>query len=877
MQKSFKKTLALILSIVMIIGVLPMGLSFAAETEGDFTYEIADGKAVVIGYNGPAAVVVPETLGGKPVVKIGNDPVRGVPFFHSNGAITSVVLPDTVEEIVPGSFYGCTNLETIDLGGATKIGDTAFVGCSKLTTITMDADVEVIERNAFNTDTIKNVNFEGTIAQWNAILANMATGNTALTNATVVYCYGKNCEHNYEVKSDTATCYDDGIKVLVCIDCGYETEEYSYSEGHHFNFESIEESAYITVPTCTTDGLAKLNCEGCGEEFTVWLPALGHKVAEDGWKILTEATCTTDGSKVGECVVCLKWTSEVIPHFGHNEEVILGQNADCINPGYTESRYCTTCETYTAVAETIPALGHDYYKDENVSSEPTCTVAGLYLKICGRCGDRKYEAVSNLGHDIVNVEAKAPTCEEYGWNAYEYCTRCNYIKDYIELPAKGHTPGAEATCTTAQTCTDCDFVYVEALDHTLVNISGKDATCTVDGYTSAVFCTRCKEVLVDSEPIFSVGHKGVAVEEIPATCEEDGFTSGIKCSVCYEWILAPEVIPATGHNRVVVPKVDPTCTTKGSTAGEKCANCGEIYIATQDIDSLGHNIVDVNAKAATCTETGLTAGKKCNRDGCDFVLVPQEETPMIDHDLDVVPGQAPTCTENGYSDQVYCKVCNTVVAKHEIVDATGHMPGPAATCTAPQICTVCEVVLVAKLPHTAGAAATCTTSQKCVGCDYVFIPALGHDMEYDMTVTNFATCVTDGYEKGHCKRCTFAVDGKTYAKQHNIQNWTITQEAKCGIEGAKVGYCLNCMYNIPDVIPALEHTDVNGDKKCDYCSTSMGGIVIPGFGNKDEDDDGECSCNCHAIGIKGLIFDFILFLQRLFGLNKTCKCGVAHY
>ena len=50
MQKSFKKTLALILSIVMIIGVLPMGLSFAAETEGDFTYEIEDGRITLQPY-----------------------------------------------------------------------------------------------------------------------------------------------------------------------------------------------------------------------------------------------------------------------------------------------------------------------------------------------------------------------------------------------------------------------------------------------------------------------------------------------------------------------------------------------------------------------------------------------------------------------------------------------------------------------------------------------------------------------------------------------------------------------------------------------------------------------------------------------------------
>ena len=38
-----------------------------------------------------------------------------------------------------------------------------------------------------------------------------------------------------------------------------------------------------------------------------------------------------------------------------------------------------------------------------------------------------------------------------------------------------------------------------------------------------------------------------------------------------------------------------------------------------------------------------------------------------------------------------------------------------------------------------------------------------------------------------------------------------------------------------------------------------------------------CSCNCHKTGIANFFFKFVLFFQKIFVQNKTCKCGVSHY
>ncbi len=46
---------------------------------------------------------------------------------------------------------------------------------------------------------------------------------------------------------------------------------------------------------------------------------------------------------------------------------------------------------------------------------------------------------------------------------------------------------------------------------------------------------------------------------------------------------------------------------------------------------------------------------------------------------------------------------------------------------------------------------------------------------------------------------------------------------------------------------------------------------------KPEDNEGECSCMCHKTGFMGFIYKIVNFFWKLFGMNKTCSCGVAHY
>ena len=120
MSKSIRKTLALILSIVMLMSALPMSYSFASP-ETDYVFIRSGSEVTITGYKGTdAVVIIPEKISVSAVVAIGEG------AFSSKTAITSVTIPGTVRSISSGAFYGCSALEDIELAEGVVIEDWAF-------------------------------------------------------------------------------------------------------------------------------------------------------------------------------------------------------------------------------------------------------------------------------------------------------------------------------------------------------------------------------------------------------------------------------------------------------------------------------------------------------------------------------------------------------------------------------------------------------------------------------------------------------------------------------------------------------------------------------------------------------------------------------
>lgn len=176
-SKSFRKhitqVLAAILSLALMLSltVLPA----AAETSGDYTYQILDnGTVEITGYSGSdTELVIPSEIEGKSVTSIGlyafdgienmacerlesvtiPDSVTNIGWkaFSNCTSLTSITIPDSVASISNGAFEGCTSLTSVTIpNSVTTIKMMTFLECSSLTSVTIPNSVTTIEAYAFS-------------------------------------------------------------------------------------------------------------------------------------------------------------------------------------------------------------------------------------------------------------------------------------------------------------------------------------------------------------------------------------------------------------------------------------------------------------------------------------------------------------------------------------------------------------------------------------------------------------------------------------------------------------------------------------------------------------------------------------------------------
>lgn len=105
------------------------------------------------------------------VLKEGTHGIAANAFSDCN-ELTSVTIPDSVTNIGDGAFSSCTKLTSITIGNGVKsIGGAAFKSCTELTSISIPNSVTSIGYYAFGwCNGLTSITFNGTIAQWNAIL-----------------------------------------------------------------------------------------------------------------------------------------------------------------------------------------------------------------------------------------------------------------------------------------------------------------------------------------------------------------------------------------------------------------------------------------------------------------------------------------------------------------------------------------------------------------------------------------------------------------------------------------------------------------------------------------------------------------------------------
>ena len=280
------------------------------------------------------------------------------------------------------------------------------------------------------------------------------------------------------------------------------------------------------LPTCTEIGWEAYDTctdEDCNYTTYKEIPALGHvlehhegkepTITEAGWKPYD--TCKREG--------CDYTTYQEIPAHEHQEsDWIIDVVGTCVENG-TKHKECTVCHiTMATAADTSGVHVHTNQSEENYL-EATCTQEGYYEVVlfcldCGQEVSRTPVVIPAKSHELEHHEAKAVTCTERGWDAYDTCKNCSYTT-FVEIPAPGHVQDEwiidiAPTCTTAGekhvNCLVCgvliERVGIKALGHSFAdewsfdeNNHWKESTCghdvttpiTPHSYDATWKCTEC--------------------------------------------------------------------------------------------------------------------------------------------------------------------------------------------------------------------------------------------------------------------------------------------------------------------------------------------------------------------------------------------------
>ena len=338
--------------------------------------------------------------------------------------------------------------------------------------------------------------------------------------------------------------------IYICSHCG--NSSYALFIGNPIT----SHSGGTETPTCTTGK----TCTRCGTQYG----KLGHDwgawqsrgnnsehfrtCQRDGCDAEQTAGCSGDSSAtcitLGTCTTCggQYYSAHTFP---------ANQSWDSDAENHWVS--CTVChEAKTKVGAHLFVQGND---SSCLKSAATCVSPPVYYTNCAYCYRKGTDTYVHPwygpdpnNHDLVHHDAKAPTCTEIGWDAYDACQRegCTYTTK-VEIPALKHKlvhhDAKAPTCTETgweeyDTCSRCDYttkVELLALKHDLVHHDAKAPTCTETGWNEYDACQREGCDYTTKVEISAPGHD-YTEKVVKPTCGKGGYTLHTckKCNDSYK-------------------------------------------------------------------------------------------------------------------------------------------------------------------------------------------------------------------------------------------------------------------------------------------------------------------------------------------------------
>ena len=569
----------------------------------------------------------------------------GEQAFGECSGLTSVTIPSGVTSIGDYAFWNCTGLTSITIqNGVTSIGTGAFWNCTGLTSITIPSSVTSIGVNVFyNCTGLTDITVDSNNSSFcseSGVLFNK--DKTTL----IYYPLGKN-DSSYTIPDGVTVIeqyafYCNSKLTSVTIPSGVT----SIGE---MAFRECSGLTSVIVPSSVTS--IEYNAFWCCFNLIIYIPGGITIGIDAFYSTAAKITYTVDSSnnvKITDISLSSGNTVDIPPEI--DGKTVIAVDEDHRHKVGNHTCVTNTTPTCIKKA-TCGICGQDYYGDHDLSHHNavphTCTADGtVEYWDCSVCGKKFSDPngtaeITNIAdpndparHSLVKTDEKAPTCTDNGNRAYWTCTECrNIFSDDaglnpttladVTVSATGHTwlndwssdgtghwhdcvnancpitennqkvgyaahtPGADATETTPQTCDVCGYELAPSLGHIHANhltfIAEVPENCTADGVKAHYEC-ECGKLFADDQAATEVTLESlkIAAHHTYGTDWESD-NDDDHYHVCFVCSDKADVTPHSYDNGVITTPATET------TEGVKTYTCSVCHhTKTETVPKLSH-------------------------------------------------------------------------------------------------------------------------------------------------------------------------------------------------------------------------------------------------------------------------------------------------
>lgn len=760
------------------------------------------------------------------------------------GKTGTVVIHDNAVAIGGDAFIGCTGIDVVEIpDSVAEIAPNAFNGCSDDLVIKANCNSYAAQHAklyGINTDIV-----HAAVSDW-VVTVEPTCDNPGTKEKQCIAC--GNVEetavvdalgHSYDngVVTLEPTCEADGVVTFTCQNSGCD-DTYTTAIpaiGHNYDNGTV-----VLEPTCEADGIKRFRCQnsGCYDYYDITLPATGHNL--DNGTVKTEATCEADGEKVYKCLdaECNYSYSEVIPAIGHKyDKGVVTLEPACEADG-VKTFTCQNADCENSYTEAIPATGHKY-DNGAITKYPTVNAEGEITFTCQNDADHTYIVyIPNTAFDGIIATNEGAYADENGkvqnltWLITDEYDLYIYADDTADEWAAYRNDIVTATVTgEATTVENGSFAYMPALEKVDILFS----LGTIEAYAFQ-YCENLKSVFtgsiaeiqefafyhcsaLESVDIYGGLPEGKVGRNIFLDCVnlsdvalrngtlEIGEAMFKGCSSLEEIIL-PEsllVIGDSAFDGTALKTIRIPTDVKEIQKGvfTKCTDLEEIVVDSKNDNYFSFDGVLYDMSLDTLLL--CPAGKKGEVTVWDGTAKIAEDAFIGCDELTKVniPTSVKEIADNAFNgcsdDLVIACDCDSYAAEFAI----GRNIATDITHVSSQVWKIT-------------AEATCLEDGSkelvCSGCEYsyekVTITALGHNYDNGV-VTTKATCDNDGVLTYTCTRtgCSDTYTEVIPATDHNYDDGTVKKQATCEEDGTIIYKCKNegCNKSYTEVIPALDH------------------------------------------------------------------------